>query len=202
MIIGICGFKGSGKDTMGDYLVKNKGFIKLSFADTLKDITAQLFNWDRNMLEGDTIDSRNLREKEDKWWSEKLGFKVTPRIMLQKMGTDIMRNNLHNDIWKIIVERKIFENKDKNIVITDCRFINEMDMVKKYNGKIIRIHRFQPKWYKDYKTKNINLPNNIHQSEIEWIKYNFDNEINNSGSLKELYDNIEKILNNNNNNNN
>lgn len=195
MLLGICGFKGSGKDTLGDYLVKNKGFIKFSFASVLKDITAVLFNWDRNMLEGNTKESREEREKEDKWWSEKLGFKVTPRIMLQKIGTEIMRNNLHADIWKIIVERKIVENKDKNIVITDCRFVNELDMIKKYNGKVIHIYRSLPDWYKEYKNTNNNSPiNGIHQSELNWIKYDFDIELDNSGLLEELYNNINKYI--------
>ena len=48
MIIGICGFKGSGKDTVADYLVKHKDFIKISFASVLKDIITILFNWENN----------------------------------------------------------------------------------------------------------------------------------------------------------
>ena len=58
MIIGICGLIGCGKGTVGDILVENHGFTKLSFADKLKDGVATVFNWDRQMLEGDTVESR------------------------------------------------------------------------------------------------------------------------------------------------
>ena len=58
MIIGICGLIGCGKGTVGDILVDDYGFTKLSFADKLKDGVATVFNWDRAMLEGDTVESR------------------------------------------------------------------------------------------------------------------------------------------------
>ena len=50
MIIGICGFIGSGKDTAADYLVNSHGFRRESFANSLKDAVAAVFNWDREML--------------------------------------------------------------------------------------------------------------------------------------------------------
>jgi len=49
MIIGICGLIGSGKDTIADYLVKEHNFIKLSFADKLKDCVAEMFDWNRDL---------------------------------------------------------------------------------------------------------------------------------------------------------
>jgi len=57
-IIGICGWKSAGKDTIGNWLTENKGFTKDSFAKSLKNITAALFGWDRKLLEGDTPESR------------------------------------------------------------------------------------------------------------------------------------------------
>jgi dephospho-CoA kinase len=53
-IIGICGHIGSGKDTIADILIKEKGYIKLSFASSLKDAVALIFGWNRKMLEGST----------------------------------------------------------------------------------------------------------------------------------------------------
>ena len=52
MIIGMCGLIGTGKDTVADILVNNYNFIKVSFADKLKDGVATVFSWDREMLEG------------------------------------------------------------------------------------------------------------------------------------------------------
>jgi adenylate kinase family enzyme len=68
-IIGICGFIGSGKGTVADTLVNEYGYTKLSFADTLKDGVAAVFNWDRKLLEGDTKDSRDWRETPDTFWT-------------------------------------------------------------------------------------------------------------------------------------
>ena len=65
MIIGICGFIGSGKDTIADYLVNLHGFRRESFANSLKDAVAQIFGWDRIMLEGRTKQSREWREQRD-----------------------------------------------------------------------------------------------------------------------------------------
>jgi dephospho-CoA kinase len=58
MIIGVCGFIGSGKDTVADYLVNFHEFRRESFANTLKDAVAAVFGWDRTMLEGRTKTAR------------------------------------------------------------------------------------------------------------------------------------------------
>ncbi len=50
MIIGICGLIGSGKDTIAEYLIKEHNYIKLSFADKLKDSVATMFDWDRELF--------------------------------------------------------------------------------------------------------------------------------------------------------
>ena len=109
MILAICGFKGSGKDTIGDYLIKNHGFKRFQFGSAVKDICSIIFGWPRQLLEGDSSESRKFRETEDKWWSKKLGFKITPRIAFQKIGTDLLRNHFHQDIWTLIIEKKIKE---------------------------------------------------------------------------------------------
>ena len=58
MIIGLCGAQGSGKDTVANILVSKYGFVRISFATALKDVVAILFSWPREMLEGDTPESR------------------------------------------------------------------------------------------------------------------------------------------------
>lgn len=195
MIIAICGLKGSGKDTISNYFVKKYGFIKLHFGGILKDVCSIMFNWPRHLLEGDTVESRKFREIEDKWWSKKLGFKITPRIALQKIGTDVLRNHFNNDIWSLIIEKKIndLSSKGNNIIIADCRFQNEIKMLRSYGAKIIAVYRNLPEWFESYKKGKILIPKSIHKSEYDWIKSDFDYEINNQGSLEDLYDKIKLV---------
>jgi Tfp pilus assembly pilus retraction ATPase PilT len=60
-IIAIAGFIGSGKDTAAEYLINNHNFTKLSFAGSLKDAVAVVFGWNRVLLEGETLESRQWR---------------------------------------------------------------------------------------------------------------------------------------------
>ena len=139
MIIGICGFIGAGKDTAADYLVGFHGYRRDSFANTLKDAVSAVFGWDRELLEGTTKTSREWREQVDPWWAERLQMPdLTPRWILQHWGTEVCRNNFHQDIWVASVENKLRQSKD-NIVITDCRFANEVNSLKNvgFLGKIM-----------------------------------------------------------------
>lgn len=70
MIVGLVGFIGAGKGTVADLLVERHDFFKESFANSLKDACSSIFGWNREMLEGDTPESRAWREQPDKWWSE------------------------------------------------------------------------------------------------------------------------------------
>ena len=122
MIIGLVGFIGSGKGTVGEIL-EQKGFVKDSFAKPLKDACSVIFGWPREMLEGDTEVSRKWREEPDVFWSEKFGKTFSPRLALQLMGTEAGRNVFHKDIW---VTSLLNRSKGKDVVVTDVRFKNEI----------------------------------------------------------------------------
>ena len=141
MIIGICGFIGSGKDTIADYLVNLHHFRRESFASTLKDAVAQVFGWDRTMLEGRTKQAREWRERVDPWWAERLGMPtLTPRWILQYWGTEVCRAGFHDDIWIASLENKLRHSQD-DVVISDCRFPNEIKAIKNTGGRVIRVVR-------------------------------------------------------------
>lgn len=184
MIIGVSGIQGSGKDTLGKILIENYGFIKVSFAETLKDITSIIFNWDRNLLEGSTPESREFREKKDEWWSKELNQEITPRKMLQYLGTEVFRNNFNQDIWVKIIKRKLIEyiNLNKNVVITDCRFPNEVLMVQKLGGIIIKIIR---------NTTHINIY--THSSETSLLNTKADFTIINNKTIDDLKKSFDSL---------
>lgn len=201
-VIGICGLKGAGKDTIGDIICKNDdSFVKMSFADTLKDITAILMGWDRKLLQGDTIESREWREKADDYWSDKFGKMITPRIILQELGTNVLRNQFLQSIWVDSLQKKLME-MDKNVVITDVRFPNEIDMIKELGGTIYRVERGElPKWYHELNNLSHYLDaapefnplyiveglDKIHESEWKWIGYDRPEHIfKNDGTIEDL----------------
>lgn len=209
-IIGICGLKGSGKDTVGNIICKNdSSFVKMSFADTLKDIVSILMGWDRKLLQGDTTESREWREKADDYWSDAFGKMITPRIILQQLGTNVMRDHFLKSIWVDSLKKKII-NSNNNIVITDVRFPNEIDMIKSLGGSFIRVERGElPSWFRKVEsfqkdgTDNLMYPipyyvpeiNDVHESEWSWI--GFDNPkvvIKNDGTLEELNNKIKEFL--------
>jgi hypothetical protein len=194
MIIGICGFQSSGKDTVGDLLVNKYCFKKLSFASIIKDILSIMFGWSRDKLEGSTKEDREWRETVDTWWANKLNMpQLSPRYVMRYFGTDLFRNHWHPDIWVKVVECQM--SKYENIVITDCRFENEINMIKQYGGKLIHIYRELPHWFNDYKTGKDSIESSqLHPSEISWIRHPFDYEIHNNSTLMDLSNKISDIM--------
>jgi len=195
MIIGLCGFAGSGKGTLADILVENHNFCKISFATKLKDVASVMFGWDRDLLEGITDESRAWREEVDEYWSNELEQEVTPRIVLQLFGTDCVRNNLHNNIWVSIVKKTLIDNPDVNWVIPDIRFPNEVDVIQQQlNGSVWWIKRGElPDWYRTAAVDNeigsndmLTKYSEVHESEYRWINTQFDNIIDNDSSIEEL----------------
>jgi len=208
MIIGFVGFIGCGKDTAADYLVNYHEFRRDSFANTLKDAVAAVFGWDRFLLEGRTKEAREWREQRDLWWSERLNIPhLTPRWILQYWGTDVLRNNFHDDIWIASLENRLRKSKD-NIVISDVRFPNEINAIHNAGGLVVRIKRGpEPEWYQDAVNVNMGLTNmqwtmskirmeelKIHPSETAWIGGSVDDTIENNGTIDNFYSNIEKLI--------
>ena len=194
VILGICGFQGAGKDTFADHLVSTHNFIKFSFAGATKDMLNVLFGWDRTLLEGNTIESRQFRETIDVWWSKKLNIpNLTPRKTLQLIGTDLFRKHFNPEIWVNVVEKKILTqleiDPNSNIIVSDCRFPNEIQMLRNLECQIISIQRNLPHWFDKYKSgSDCNEALEFHESEISWIREDFDHVITNNFETKELFE--------------
>jgi hypothetical protein len=208
MIIGVCGFIGSGKDTIADYLTNFHGYRRESFANSLKDAVAYVFGWDRTMLEGRTKQAREWREQVDPWWSERLDMpNLTPRWVLQYWGTEVCRKAFHDDIWIASLENKL-RNSTDDIVISDCRFPNEIKSIKEAGGIVIRVKRGDdPIWYNDAadmnagdrcinymmaKTRMQKLK--IHASETAWVGTKFDYTLDNNSTIDDLFTQVKDLV--------
>lgn len=177
-IIGICGKKYHGKDTIANHLVEKYGYTRIAFADPIKDICQNIFGLSYEQLYG------NMKEENDEYW------KVSPRILMQFIGTDLFRNNMSSimpdigeDIWIYILLKKIQSNPQLKFVITDVRFKNELDHITKLNGLKIKVQR-----------NNI-LNNDNHISESYIDELNVDHIIINDDTIENLNDKIDKLLN-------
>jgi len=207
-VIGICGLIGSGKDTVGEYLVQNEGYTRLSFAMVLKDMLSVVFGWDRTMLDGLTPESRAWRDKIDVFWSLKLSRTWTPRIAMQQVGTELFRNQFHNDIWLNTIERKMLDY-DK-VVFTDVRFPNEIDFVKQ-QGELWIVERGErPEWWQaaeiynkadDWSRSNMTYDkqtptetHGVHESEWAWVGTESDQFLTNNSSLDDLFGKIKSLV--------
>jgi hypothetical protein len=199
MLLGLVGFIGSGKGTVAELLTTQHGFVQDSFAAPLKDAAANIFGWDRTLLEGATKESREWREEPDEFWSQAFGKPFTPRLALQQLGTEACRNGIHPDIWTSSLIKRT-RSHILNVVVSDCRFMNEIEAIHKEGGLVVHVRRGPlPSWYDIARTANLDPTKahldalndtGVHVSETAWIGAPIDATILNNDSLEDL----EKIV--------
>lgn len=199
------GFIGSGKDTCSNYLVEKYGYEKISFATSLKDACSSIFGWDREMLEGSTKESRAEREQIDQWWAKELDIPLfSPRLALQLIGTDVLRNHFHDSIWLLSVKKKILSS-EYPVTISDVRFKNEVKLIKELGGKICFVSRGNlPIWYDVAKKASLGDDSalhtmkteysKVHISEYDWLNTVPDYTIDNNKQLIDTYSTLDNLV--------
>jgi hypothetical protein len=197
-IIGLVGFAGSGKGTAAQALIA-QNYVSIAYADAIKDALAAIFRWPRELLEGNTDEGRIWRETVDPWWSDKLQIPdFSPRRAMQLVGTNALRNHFHPDIWVLAVERAIHD-LNCNVVIPDVRFPNEIALVRRHGGTVIRVQRGpDPDWMEIAAAANQGCDEaiyrmeqiGVHVSEWAWVGSPIDRVIVNDGSVEELWRNV------------
>ena len=227
MIIGINGKIGSGKDTVGliiQYLTDelNKANPKeftewvdggfhtsdwriMKFAGKLKQIASILTGATLEQLEDQDFKKQDMGPE----WG------ITYRELLQKVGTEAMRNVIHENVWvnalmadygkyinqatgeQVLIDdylyykngldskAEIVTKQEPNWCITDMRFPNEMEAVKAKEGITIRVNRVR---YISTHSEG------EHESERALDNHKFDYVIDNNSSISDLIDKVKNIL--------
>jgi len=188
MIIGINGYAGSGKDTVGEFIKQlqptERWRIK-KFAGKLKEVASIILGIPTLMFEDQEFKMKELPHM----WSDH-GIPMTVRDFLQRLGTDALREGLHPNTWVNALMTDYGGTYDidtdstiyPNWIITDCRFPNEAHAIKNAGGIIIRVNR-----------PGIHAINS-HPSEVALDHWVYDYVIDNDDSLSQLQKEVEKVL--------
>lgn len=168
MIIGLSGYAQSGKDTVAELLCLNYDYMRMAFADPMREALYRLNPYIK--------DNITLRESVDEH-----GWETTKRIgntreLLQRFGTDVGREMFGERFWVDQAFKHV--HKHERVVFADVRFPNEAQKIKDYNGQVWRIAR------KD------TPPINGHASEHALDNWSFDFHLNNDGTIDDLAEEV------------
>ena len=168
-LIGIAGRARSGKDTVANFIVAAIGGYRYSFADPIRAMLVP--------LGVDLSDPYWQARKEEP--IPALG--VSPRRMMQTLGTEWGRQLINPDLWLIMAHQRLLQN-GPGMVISDVRFDNEAAWIRKHGGRIIHVIRPDAKAVE------------AHASEDGIEMQDTDARLFNSGTLEELQLSVRELL--------
>ena len=187
-LIALVAKKRSGKDTLADYLCEHHGYTKYAFAGPLKKACAEIF-----MFNDEQVDGKDKETEDERWGG------LSARKVFQIFGTEMFRQKLgdffpeldeiKNNFWTYRFEMWYNNFKKTNpngkVVVSDARFPNEAEIIRKLGGSVIKIHR------------DTGMAQDNHSSEknIDLIKG--DINITNNKTIEEYFNKVEKIFGNN-----
>lgn len=215
--ISVSGLAGSGKTTVSTFLKthffnQHYSISEFSFAGPLKDALCLWFDWDRRRLDGDFAykEGDRLDDGSPDPYCEALG--MTRRVIMQKFGTECMRQGMHPDFWILMANLGVRLNKIRPsdfYIISDARFVNELEWAKSLNGYRILVVRQECPVGTDpaslpHPTKGATLTSSTaHASEQEFIGWPGYDEIvvnlidhneNQIGNFNRLTSHLSKIV--------
>jgi hypothetical protein len=168
IVIGLNGLRGSGKSTVAEHLISAHGFVRVKFAQGLKDMLHAIGLNDRH-IEGD------LKEVPCDLLCGK-----TPRHAMQTLGTEWGRALIGKELWQHIGIAKVkthWEQGRHRVIIDDARFENECTAIRQMGGAIWRVLRHPAPMRADA---------DLHASEVDQSHIEYDVLLRNDGAIKDL----------------
>ena len=168
-LIGLFGLAETGKDTIAS-LIKDDGWKRYAFADSLKNLCIDYLGLSR-----DDVFTQEGKQSFNPFWN------MTNREILQKVGTDAMRNGFNSEVWVKILELKVKKELEEGnkVIVTDCRFDNEAAMIERLGGIVFKVSRPQ-------KENNLNESEKYHISESGISEKYFSETILNDNTIENL----------------
>ena len=176
-IIAALGYARTGKDEFAKVAVEEFGFTRFAFADKLRECLYAL----NPVVDTDGISPIRVQDVIDQYtWDNykrsKFGGEI--RVLLQRFGTEVGRDLIADDIWL----RELDKVNASRIIVTDARFLNELEKVEHMGGYTVRIHRAGVG------------PVNDHPSETTIDQWDAHTEIYNDSSLESYHDRVRNVL--------
>lgn len=175
ILIGLTGLARSGKTTAATHLERDHSFVSYAFANPLKEGIAAMFNLSVEDLDG-------LAKEEPIQW---LGR--SPRQLMQLLGTEWGRYMISADLWIDLAEQNLSNLAElfpeaPGYVISDVRFENEADFIRKRGGFVVHIKRHDAQEV------------NAHTSELGVAVHQADLVVTNDGELSDLLAQLDQIV--------
>ena len=168
MLVALAGKAQSGKDTGAKTLVEEFGFKRVAFADAIKRMAQDINPW----VESAGTDLCNFLE----WWPggwDEAKQNSDVRGFLQHLGVAV--RNQDPEFW--LRAAGITEG---NIVVTDVRFLNEVDYIDRLGGDVIRVVR-----------PGTAVGTHVSETDLDQLHLV---EIHNSGTLEELAEKVRAVM--------
>ena len=185
-LIGICGKKFSGKDTMADHLVKKYGYHKLSLGDPLKQALQVIFGFSDTQLWG------SEKEQFDFFWQ------ITPREIMQSVGTELFRvhfgqlyPHIGGEIWVMSLQHhmeQLIQQGISTFVVPDIRFPNEVQWLRRHGGTLVQVTRITTE-----ETTKVGV-DHISEHALDQKEDRPDYIIENNGTYEELYQKVDHLM--------
>jgi len=203
-LYGVAGKKQCGKNTLCDFaseLLYPQNIIatNLALADPLKQFCLDYLGVSRKNLSGSDFEknqwvntwkmfTKDIRDK----WQKNEQDNISAREVMQVVGTEIFRHSFGEDFWTNLLYLRIQKIKKSNdntvIFVTDVRFPNEIEAIKKWGGKVIKIYRNIKREETITHDSEMSL-DNISDEEYDYVIQGGSNR-----SMKQLKDATFKIL--------
>lgn len=129
--VALIGPAGAGKSTLATYLERWYGYVRLSFAEPLRALAEAAFG----PIEKDGRYAVRPGGGPEEWW--------TGRELLQRIGTDALRDQVDEDFWVRIMRRRLdamgAERPGVPVVVDDCRYPNEHALLSDRGFLVVRV---------------------------------------------------------------
>lgn len=195
-LVGLTGYAGSGKDTVGEMLMAHANFgRRFAFADTLREEIVEAFDLPPSVLTWRStkntpcswINTSRCKEPgfRQHWFDNQLGAYLSPREVMQSWGD--WRRGQHPDYFVERMRDKLLHNqfvkpalfRVETTIITDVRYQNEVDLIRSFGGFVLKV------------TRPGVGPVNGHSSDNQHL--DADGTIDNNGTLDQLAEAVDQF---------